>query len=75
MKWFIVVVMMTLSAEGHDAVEVSMANDEMLYFETKSECLDYVEENIVGLSVFAITEFGGENSVENIFCVSEEPSI
>ena len=75
MKWFIVVIMTTLSAEGYDAIEVSMADGEMLNFETKSDCMDYVEGNLFGLSMFAITEFGGEGKVKNIFCVSEEPSI
>jgi len=75
MKWGIIVIMTTFSVDGHDAVEISMRYDKPFYFETKNDCLVYVKENALELSLFAISKFNGEKQVENIFCIPKEASI
>ena len=71
MKWIIIVVMTSMSADGHNAVQIENKHDEPLFFETKEECIKHVKENYIPITLFAYKIFDGESAVQDVHCVPQ----
>ena len=71
MKWIIIVVMTSMSADGHDAVQIENKYDEPLTFETREACVEHVKENYIPITLFAYKTFGGESGVKDVHCVPQ----